>query len=491
MVDVLTLPHAPRTIQNGTFIGGNVNNTVRNGESGTCLVAPSGPSSKSTIPGINILHRISAVEAFHDPADSYAQPRCHPETRIEMQETLLNWCINSEWPPTESGEKSGEDMTLTEPAVLWVHGPAGAGKSAVMETLSQRLEETTRLGGAFFFKRGHPTRGNAKVLFATIALQLAVHSPELRARISLIVEDNPTLVDRSIGVQLRELILKPCSAASSQPWIIVIDGLDECEGQNIQQDILRLILDSTRQPRPLRFIIASRPETHIRELLDGVSFHGLYRAFNVEKSFDDVRRYLVAEFVRIHHEHSTMVAVPKPWPSEEVINRLVHSSSGYFIHSSTVIKFVDDKNFRPTQRLEVILTGTDLKSPFGALDGLYTQILSMVPESRTLVPIIRVIDHFTGLSTSQIEALLGLESGDASLSLRSLHSVIEFMDGDTTPFFIHASFGQFLRSFSRAGEFCVNDPAALADLARLVLAELGYMYDDPIKNRTPLLALIN
>ncbi|KAJ7215387.1 hypothetical protein GGX14DRAFT_329124, partial [Mycena pura] len=118
---------------------------------------------------------------------------------------------------------------------LWVHGPAGAGKSAIMTTLAQRLENENRLGGAFFFKRGHPTRGNAKVLFGTISLQLAVNSPQLKFRISQAVEKNPTLVRRSMGIQLRELILRPCTGLQSPPWTIIIDGLDECEGHEVQQ----------------------------------------------------------------------------------------------------------------------------------------------------------------------------------------------------------------------------------------------------------------
>ncbi|KAJ7875221.1 hypothetical protein B0H13DRAFT_1483508, partial [Mycena leptocephala] len=193
----------------------------------------------------------------------YDQPWCHPETRIEMQDRLWNWCINSAWPREEAEMDSNKESL--EPIILWIHGAAGAGKSAIMQTLSQRLEKDGRLGGTFFFKRGHPSRRNGRVLFATIALQLAVNCPQLECRISRTVEKNPTLVDRSIGVQLRELILKPCSGLESPALVIIIDGLDECGGQSVQQDILRLVGDSANQRMPLRFIIASRPEAHICE----------------------------------------------------------------------------------------------------------------------------------------------------------------------------------------------------------------------------------
>ncbi|KAJ6543494.1 hypothetical protein B0H10DRAFT_1670062, partial [Mycena sp. CBHHK59/15] len=66
--------------------------------------------------------------------------RCHPETRTEMLDDLWKWLTDS-----DSGMKP----------ILWLHGPAGSGKSAIMKTLSQRLQDSSRLGGAFFFKRGH------------------------------------------------------------------------------------------------------------------------------------------------------------------------------------------------------------------------------------------------------------------------------------------------------------------------------------------------
>ncbi|KAJ7855877.1 hypothetical protein B0H14DRAFT_3448701 [Mycena olivaceomarginata] len=48
------------------------------------------------------------------------------------------------------------DIHLCRP-ICWLHGPAGAEKSTIMQTLCQQLQDAGRLGGAFFFKRGHTT----------------------------------------------------------------------------------------------------------------------------------------------------------------------------------------------------------------------------------------------------------------------------------------------------------------------------------------------
>ncbi|KAJ7245721.1 hypothetical protein C8J57DRAFT_1678964, partial [Mycena rebaudengoi] len=335
------------TFHGGTFIGGNVNNVLQSRET-----------------GLHILHRSISLDATHDSADSYPQPKCHPKTRSAMLENLYTWCITSKLR-----------------AVLWLYGPAGAGKSAIMRTLAERLADSGQLGGSFFFKRDHPTRGNAQKLFATLAYQLAFNIPQLKARISEIMEYTPHVVSKPMNVQLQKLVVEPCRQLGiSQRITIIIDGLDECKEPGVQQEVLRCIGNSAGHEQdspPLQFLIASRPEPHIREIFHGSFFHGFHHSFNVNKSLEDVEKYLTDEFARIHREHHhTMVGISDPWPQPAIIRCLAEKSSGYFIHAATVIKFVDDKNFRPIDRLKtILLDASDIESPFSALDQLYAQIL--------------------------------------------------------------------------------------------------------------------
>ncbi|KAJ7262608.1 hypothetical protein C8J57DRAFT_454965 [Mycena rebaudengoi] len=348
--------------------------------------------------GIHILHRAVALEAMHDSADSYPQLRCHPETREEMLDKLWNWATKSVW---DSRQWPWESLkTIDALPIVWLYGPAGAGKSAIMRTFSERLADAGCLGGSFFFKRGHITRGNEQKLFATLSYQLALNNRPLKGFISKIVEDSPDLVAKSMNVQLQKLVMDPCgSLDSSQLPIIVIDGLDECEGRQAQQEILRLIANAIRQHSPpLRLLIASRPEPHIREIFEAPFFEGLRHMCNVEQSKEDVRKYLRDEFARIHQEHhQTMAGISSPWPSQEVIQYLANKSSGYFIYASTVIKFIDDRNFRPTEQLEAIQNASNLESPFGALDQLYTQILLTVSTRyhHGLLRILAALDFLT------------------------------------------------------------------------------------------------
>jgi hypothetical protein len=477
-----TLYEASTTIN----VGGDVKNIQCYGEIGMLNSEGLTRIELTSNTGIQILHHTAVLEAVHDSVDSFPQPRCHPDTRTKMLQTLWNWSTNSE--SLVDSDSESEVLTEKSTPILWVYGPAGAGKSAIMQTLSRRLKDAGRLGGSFFFKRGHATRGNAKALFATLAYQIALNIPQFKVHISQIVEDDPSVVGRSLDVQMQKLILEPCqSLDNSRVSIIIIDGLDNCEDQNIQREILGIIGNAIREHSPpLRIIIASRPEPHIREFLAASLFHGLYRSFNVEQSFKDVETYLRGEFARIHDEHhETMSTIPNPWPSEKVIHHLVYKSSGYFIYATTIIKFIDDKNFRPTERLAAVesLGDSEFESPFGTLDELYTQILSAAPAHSRLLAILRVIASFQ-LRPRHIEQLLQLKSGDVRLTLRGLHSVLSIpLDGDRITVH-HASFLDFLDDPICSGQFYyIGGLQHRMDLARAVLRVLSYTHDDPCMNR--------
>ncbi|KAJ6490908.1 hypothetical protein C8R45DRAFT_991105 [Mycena sanguinolenta] len=466
--------HPPTTsITGGTFIGRNVNH----GEA-----------------GLHILRRAIAGGAFHDSAERYPQPQCHPDTRTQLLEVLSKWTCGIE-PPRIWTRSTLSENDQPSGRILWLHGPAGSGKSAVAQSLCQKLKEEGRLGGSFFFKRGHPSRGNAKRLFPTIAYQLALLLPELKQHISRAIENDPAIVDRSLSTQLQELILDPCwKTCISRPLCIIIDGLDECDGEEVQHAVLQAIAGALRQEDlPILFLVASRPEAHIRETFAESGLAGYHRPMNIEQSFDDVRKYLHAEFDRIHHQHQTMTAVPLPWPQPEIVEQIVRNSSGYFIYASTVIKFIDDKRFQPPDRLDVMLgiRHSISRSPFNPLDQLYLQILSGVPEDfhRQLLRILVFLNK--GVFLKQTGDLLELQTSELRLILRGLHSVIHVPGYDWENVSAHhASFLDFFNDPSRSGPFHVGSPYCRTDLAVQLLKTLSRPFD-PSPDLLPLVQSMN
>jgi hypothetical protein len=73
--------------------------------------------------------------------------------------------------------------------LVWLHGTAGVGKSAVALTVAEKMralkvtKDTNvekRLGGTFFFSRKHTKRCTTGYLFATLAYQLVTNFPSIR-----------------------------------------------------------------------------------------------------------------------------------------------------------------------------------------------------------------------------------------------------------------------------------------------------------------------
>ncbi|KAF7328420.1 NACHT domain-containing protein [Mycena venus] len=416
--------------------------------------------------GIHILHRAVSLEALHNSAESFPQPKCHPETREAMLDDLFTWGV------TPDDCRSSVDQRFDpQKHILWLHGPAGAGKSAIMRSLCNRLEVAGRLGGSFFFKRGDSRRGTAKSLFATLAYQLALCIPHLRGPIGESTEKDPSVVGRSPAVQLRQLIVEPCRTLSWAVPTLIIDGLDECQDACVQAEIVRSIGDALRQHSvPLRFVIASRPEPHIRQAFEGSQLADLGTSFSITQSFSDVEKYLQVEFARILDEHRhTMAKVPTLWPSKHIVDFLVTQASGYFIYASTVIKFIDDHNYRPTERLALVLELPTESSddPFYALDQLYAQILSGVPAHPLLLQILLAFMTFS-LNLDAIDDLFELETGDAYLRLRGLHSLLDIPHSATIKVH-HASLQEFLYDPRRSGKLCISTPQNRLALAHSVL----------------------
>jgi hypothetical protein len=280
-------------------------------------------------------------------------------------------------------------------------------------------------------------------------------------------------------VQLAKLILDPSvSLMKSAPLILVIDGLDECDDEQAQRKILSLIGNTAQQhPTTFRFIIASRPEFHIRKCLKEDCFSSTLDSTNVEQSFKDTRTYLRQEFDRIHREHSeTMGNISKPWPSRAILESLVDKSSGYFIYASTVIKFVDDEWSRPTERLAIVQNLTadsDSEHPFATLDQLYTQILLGVPARfhTKLCDIFTVTEHLD-LCIELTEQLLDLEPGDAMLILRRLHSLLQIDPDSHKILLYHKSFLDFLHDPNRSSIFHIG-PSQCIRLACLTFREFS------------------
>ncbi|KAM6502759.1 hypothetical protein JOM56_002736, partial [Amanita muscaria] len=249
-------------------IGGNAKFMNIAGDNVTNMVKYDGTQAQG-------LEEMKSLVSFSAQIDSSAQDPervCHPGTRQNVLRRMKDWI---------------DDPSSTE-RITWLHGPAGAGKSAIAQTIAQSCGRQ-KVAATFFFFRSDTSRNDGNRLFPTLAYQLAFSIPAMKNHIVQSLHERPDLPTKSAETQFDHLIALPfrslCEAASAQSSpvsvinavnqcrqlapVIIIDGVDECTNEKLQQRFLKIIGNAVKDSSfPFRFLICSRPEAHIEDTLN-------------------------------------------------------------------------------------------------------------------------------------------------------------------------------------------------------------------------------
>jgi hypothetical protein len=419
---------------------------------------------------MDLLKEAAVPSAFHNSLQRNDPPKCHKHTREAILGKILDWVT----------KKIDSDTFI-----MWLYGAAGAGKSAIAQTIAELCEEHKLLLASFFFFRADSLRSNSKQLVATIAYQVAVVIPGVRELMEAVINNDPHVLSRSLITQFMALIVDPLERLfetsvrehTDFPNLIIIDGLDECmDGTQVQ--ILDMIFAiGNRSKFPFIFLVASRPELEISAAMgDGKIREGLTRLpLDADTtSHDDIKRFLQDKFDEIRLTHPIQSDLPSSWPSSEDIETLVYKSSGQFIYASTVVKFVSSRRHRPDHRLEMILDlrpkGKDL--PFAELDALYRHVLSSAEDTPTAVQIIaNVLTLRYRVHIATLTEILDLSPGDVKLCLIDLGSLVEY---GTHPLkILHASLDDFLFDEARSQELYIDRRSIHTKITQALLC--GYL----------------
>lgn len=380
-------------------------------------------------------------------------------------------------------------------AILWLYGPAGGGKSAIAQTIAEVCADLGLLLASFFFFRSSPLQNNEKRLIASIAYQLALSIPETRPIIGYAVYLDPSIFDKSMEIQIETLIIVPLEQARSTvapsitnkwPRLILIDGLDECNGGSIQRSIINALSTAILRHRvPLILFIASRPEPPIRNALNVPEISNSSHHIILDDSYDpdaDIKEFLSCRFKEIRESHPLATFIPGSWPSAEIIDRLVQKSSGQFIYASTVLKYLDSPGHSPTRRLDVVIgllpVGGD--SPYKQLDALYTHLFSCVKDISGALQIIGFLLLMReGQPTPEfLECLLGLDQGHVHLCLSELHSILDIPPptAHNKPIRIfHASLSDFLVDKLRSRDYYLDGMLIHAAISQYCLPRISIL----------------
>lgn len=410
-------------------------------------------------------------DAIHNSRSSII-PKCYPGTRGAILQDLVQWV---------------ENVHRRRP-IYYLYAPAGSGKTAIAKTLADYFSDPDcpskkYLLASVFFSRTAEIQNNARRLISTIAFQVAVNIPLAAQYIADAITVDPLIFRKDFHGQVHSLILQPLrmalegSLTPDQPRLLVIDGLDECQGQ---ETLLKVISElALFRPFPLAIFLSCRPEVHIRKAFEIEPLKGLSLKVGLTDKYDsegDIRIFLGSRFKEIRNAQSSSLKLLPDWPGEEVVNALIRKSSGHFIYPAVVIKYMDRLGGNPIRRLEVILglaeSGAD-EGPFAQMDGLYIHILSSIESERLptvigvlsfgLVPPLDVFSY--GRSFLLDDAKLRSNLSNLQDILITLSSVQETI----TVTFLHASFADFLLDRKRSGIFYIGLGEAHANVANYLL----------------------
>ncbi|KAJ2930757.1 hypothetical protein H1R20_g6342, partial [Candolleomyces eurysporus] len=469
-------------------------------EASHITVHPSGSVGDTSNDGWEVLLKNIAPNALHDSSARYDAPKCDEDTRVEVTDEIMDRIQNRDAPQR----------------LLCMTGAAGAGKSALQQTIAERCTKAGILSAAFFCSSTDPTRNVISLIVPTIAYQMGLKHHGFRSSVAAAVKHDPNIFSRSLRSQMDVLIVHPFESlrrtqrldTNTFPYAILIDGLDECIGkystalkptpadvddrrqaEDRQAELLaaikHCILDNNL---PFRVFIASRPEWAIRTALEPGGYLRQV-AYHIELSdkYDasgDMRRYLQRRFEDI----GLQIGDPR-WFSEDAIETLIQAASGQFVYVATVYKYITERRGSPAERLKVVLSWTphdgQVVRPFEALDRLYARILLSAKiayeavdthHGRNFLLLFRAqhmnVDAFyissVGLHlrypADVLSALLGLEARAEDILFSDLRSLVTYEKGRSGGFYLrlyHKTLTDFLEEKSRAKElfvpaFCVH-----------------------------------
>ncbi|KAF5329374.1 hypothetical protein D9619_009210 [Psilocybe cf. subviscida] len=390
--------------------------------------------------------------------------RCYPGTREEVVGLMEPWM-------------DGKDSAT--PNMMWLSGPAGAGKSAIVQTMAERCRQRGVQAASFFFFRADPTRSTAHSLVATLVYQIFKFHPSARQAIATILSDDPLLFDGSIQDQFSQLLSLPWQDTSQlgdspgrRPIVLLIDGLDECGSRDkssqrqILQALDRLVMQDNS---PFLALVASRAEPQLtmafKQLASPVNSIFLDEQYQPEK---DIRAFVTGEFARIKKAHHLAHMLSDHWPSDEDTESIVKKSSGQFIYAATVMRYLANSSASPKLSLEMVQgihvpDGTN--SPFAHLDGIYKYILSQANDLGAVMDILSVQLLYASINSPMLlydfEGTLRL--CNSRYTPEVLHSCVSDLtailqfDGDNMGLvFFHASLPDFLKDKSRAEGYYID-----------------------------------
>ncbi|KAF5310886.1 hypothetical protein D9619_008215 [Psilocybe cf. subviscida] len=422
-----------------------------------------------------------APSALQNAVGQLNPSTCFPGTRNQVLADIESWI-------------DGPDGLQRR--ILWMTGPAGSGKSAIVQSIFERCARRQLSVASFFFSRHDCTRNHIGTLVATLTYQLSIspgypeaHSSAKKFILSA-VDANPIIFAQSIDFQFCQLIigliqhLSPSS--SSKPTILLIDGLDECTSKNLDEQtaFVKILHDrvGNAPELPCRILVASRPEAHLTMAFNQLG-KTMLKFLVDDNRYDpeaDIRHFVSAQFDLIKNTHHLAKSLcGEEWPPQAAIDYIVRRSSKQFLYAAAVMRFIATSPACPDDSLTNVMRGGRGHSPslrfnkvFSYIDAIFTNILStanrwdkissILAAEILLTKISSLLDNLTGQAAvkkyhiQHFLRFLSIRERDVDSYMSSLTALVTFDHEDHRLIFYHPSLADFLIDKARSGKYHID-----------------------------------
>jgi hypothetical protein len=404
---------------------------------------------------------------------------CHEGTRTKVLQDAEDWL-----------SRYSENTSVK--SLLWVNGQPGAGKSAVANSLRKRLINQGRNVISFEFNQNSRPDATARVLWRSIAYQLADRFVGPRKVVLDALRDEDEKNAKSLELLTSQEIFDMFVAKAAETVrdipldrspIVIIDALDECGGasrtaSSRRADLLAALKKWVGLPSNCRLVVTSRDETDIRSALSEISTEVVLRAgSNVDQeSMADARRYIQWR-LETHGQGESISG----WPSPAEVKALGEQAAGLFIWATTACDYIVEGE-APDRMTELL----ESSARIAEMSGLYSMVLNRAfpsitdTEQHAILTITgTMVVSSTALSLEAMISLnnidnrsVGITDGNAKHVIRRLHSVLV---DEKVPQFAHLSFPDFLQSPACQDRFRINTKLQHRRLALCTLKMLSQL----------------
>lgn len=214
------------------------------------------------------------------------------------------------------------EFTRSTDSVLAITAPAGSGKtilsSWIQERLQRPMDRKTHTTIMFSFEADIPAQCTSLALAKSLALQLldvrVGNSAMIEAIFDAYTQHNPATIEAYLWSAINAAF-----SSSSEPTMIIIDGLDQLQGDNIEAiygHITKLEKHSS-----LKTIILSKPEASLKANKNWKTF-----AIKPDYVYEDLRHIAKHALRRCEQ-----FVIQKETDQHAVIDHLVKAAEGSFL----------------------------------------------------------------------------------------------------------------------------------------------------------------